>query len=101
MTIDTDTLMLNARKMRLLADEYRLLQDMMIDNNGYKLIGWRISDLRVMMMRLSADMQQMALEQTLNEVRQQELDYSASDGGASLEHPDHANTLEPIGIYRS
>ena len=97
--LNTETIILHARKLMLLSDEYRVLQDMLAiaDNVDERWLAHQVSDLRVNVMRMSQALQGVALDRTRDDLKQLELDY-ASDVSASLEHPDPESTLRQIGM---
>ena len=84
--LNTETIMLHARKLMLSADEYRVLQDMLAntDNVDEQWLAHQVSELRVAMIRMSQALQGVALDRTRDALKQLELDY-ATDVGMSLD----------------
>ena len=97
--LNTETIILHARKLMLLSDEYSVLQDMLAntDNVDERWLAHQVSDLRVNMMRMSQSLQGVALDRTRDDLKQLELDY-ATGVGESLDYPDPSETLKQIGM---
>lgn len=75
--METDTIMHNARELKLLADRYSFFQDAL--TRGPEDVQWmanEVSNLRVAMMRMSQCLQGVALDRTRAALKQLELDYT-------------------------